>query len=371
MKKVLSSATALAALFVAPGLAQADTGWYGRADVGYSFAGDTFGSEADYEAPAPLVAPPVGTRQLNTEADLEEDWMQSLGLGYAFANGFRLEGELGHRFNSIEPDANFGGDDIHAWSGMLNGIYDFNHGGSIQPYIGVGVGAARLLNKAYTPLGNQQVNGEDTVFAYQGLIGIGFTLSPQATLDLGYRYFVANGGSYDGISTSPTVLAGSSWDGDYTHQAVTLGLRWAFDAPAPPPPPPAPPPPPPPPPPEAAPPPVQVCPVQEFKVYFDWDRSNLNTAANDTISQAAQRARSCNVQTVRVVGYTDTSGSPRYNLGLSQRRAQVVVDALVGAGIPAAVITSEGAGETNLDKATADGVREPLNRRSAATITFR
>ena len=106
-------------------------------------------------------------------------------------------------------------------------------------------------------------------------------------------------------------------------------------------------------------------------MYFDWDRSNLNTAANDTISQAAQRARSCNVQTVRVVGYTDTSGSPRYNLGLSQRRAQVVVDALVAAGIPAAVVTSEGAGETNLDKATADGVREPLNRRSAATITFR
>ncbi|HVY02446.1 MAG TPA: OmpA family protein, partial [Caulobacterales bacterium] len=125
-----------------------------------------------------------------------------------------------------------------------------------------------------------------------------------------------------------------------------------------------------PPPPAEPAPPVQVCPAQDFKVYFEWDRSNLNAAANDTINAAAARAKACNVSTVHVTGYTDTSGSAKYNIGLSNRRAAVVADALVAAGIPASAITQEGLGETNLDKPTADGVKEPLNRRTAVTISF-
>jgi outer membrane protein OmpA-like peptidoglycan-associated protein len=111
--------------------------------------------------------------------------------------------------------------------------------------------------------------------------------------------------------------------------------------------------------------------VNEFKIYFEWDRSNLNQEATDRINQAANAAKSCNVSTVNVVGFTDTSGRPAYNLGLSQRRATVVANALTAAGIPAGVVTTDGKGETNLDKPTADGVREPLNRRSVVTIQFR
>jgi outer membrane protein OmpA-like peptidoglycan-associated protein len=91
----------------------------------------------------------------------------------------------------------------------------------------------------------------------------------------------------------------------------------------------------------------------------------------DTINNAVAAAKNCNVSTVNVTGFTDTSGSPTYNQALSERRAQVVTDALVAGGIPAGVVTSAGKGETELDKATKDGVREPLNRRSAVTISFR
>ena len=106
-------------------------------------------------------------------------------------------------------------------------------------------------------------------------------------------------------------------------------------------------------------------------MYFDWDRSNLNTAANDTLAQNISRIKACNASTIKVVGYTDTSGSPKYNLGLSQKRAQVVVDALTAAGLPGAIISADAAGESNLDKPTKDGVREPLNRRSVVTVQFR
>ena len=47
-------------------------------------------------------------------------------------------------------------------------------------------------------------------------------------------------------------------------------------------------------------------------------------------------------------GYTDTSGTPRYNQGLSVRRAQAVAGELVRDGVPAGAISIQGFGETNL-----------------------
>jgi outer membrane protein OmpA-like peptidoglycan-associated protein len=106
-------------------------------------------------------------------------------------------------------------------------------------------------------------------------------------------------------------------------------------------------------------------------VYFEWDRSNLNADALATIDSAVARARQCNISGVVVVGNTDTSGSPTYNNALSERRASVVRDALVSRGIAAGAVRTEARGEANLARATRDGVREPLNRRSNVTITFR
>ena len=72
-----------------------------------------------------------------------------------------------------------------------------------------------------------------------------------------------------------------------------------------------------------------------------------------------------------MVGHTDTSGSNQYNQGLSERRAGVVRDALVARGIAAGSITAQAHGESDLAQPTRDGVREPLNRRTAVTISFR
>jgi flagellar motor protein MotB len=85
---------------------------------------------------------------------------------------------------------------------------------------------------------------------------------------------------------------------------------------------------------------------------------------------AAAYARSGNPTRVLVVGHTDTSGSAAYNLGLSNRRARTVADALVAAGVNGGVVSLDGRGETQLARATADGVREPLNRRATVDINF-
>ena len=60
---------------------------------------------------------------------------------------------------------------------------------------------------------------------------------------------------------------------------------------------------------------------------------------------------------IQVNGYTDTSGTPRYNQGLSLRRAQAVAAELVRDGVPRNAIAIQGFGETHLLVPTGPGVR--------------
>jgi outer membrane protein OmpA-like peptidoglycan-associated protein len=117
-------------------------------------------------------------------------------------------------------------------------------------------------------------------------------------------------------------------------------------------------------------PPDAACPTSEFVVYYEWDGSVLNASALETIDAALARARNCQVRDVTVVGHTDTAGPSDLNQALSERRASIVRDALVARGIGADAVEAFGRGETDLARATRDGTREPLNRRSAMTINY-
>jgi outer membrane protein OmpA-like peptidoglycan-associated protein len=88
------------------------------------------------------------------------------------------------------------------------------------------------------------------------------------------------------------------------------------------------------------------------------------------ISEAANYANAGHATRVIVVGHTDTSGSPAYNVRLSERRAKAVADALVGQGVGAGALQVDWKGETQLAVPTPDGTKEPLNRRSTIDINF-
>jgi phospholipid transport system substrate-binding protein len=98
-------------------------------------------------------------------------------------------------------------------------------------------------------------------------------------------------------------------------------------------------------------------------VFFDWDKSNLSPQAMATIREAAAAYKATGSAGITSVGNTDTSGSTDYNTVLSIRRANAVKSALIQNGVPAAEIETAGHGQTNLLIPTADGVREPQNRR--------
>lgn len=114
-----------------------------------------------------------------------------------------------------------------------------------------------------------------------------------------------------------------------------------------------------------------ACPALEFKIYFDWDRADISPTASQTIDAALARARGCQLQRITIIGHADTSQSTAYSQALSERMAAAVRHALVSRGVNANLIETSGRGETGPARPTADGVREPLNRRVEVAFTFR
>ena len=100
-----------------------------------------------------------------------------------------------------------------------------------------------------------------------------------------------------------------------------------------------------------------------FLVFFDWDRDTITPEGMQIIQQAAAAFRAGAPVTIQVTGYTDRSGSPGYNQRLSERRANNVANALVRLGVPRQQMAVSGRGENDNRVPTADGVREPQNRR--------
>jgi outer membrane protein OmpA-like peptidoglycan-associated protein len=100
-----------------------------------------------------------------------------------------------------------------------------------------------------------------------------------------------------------------------------------------------------------------------FIVFFDWDRDTITPEGMQIIQQAAAAYKSGAMVRIQITGYTDRSGSPGYNQRLSERRANNVAKALASLGVPQNQMAVSGRGENDNRVPTADGVREPQNRR--------
>lgn len=85
--------------------------------------------------------------------------------------------------------------------------------------------------------------------------------------------------------------------------------------------------------------------TQALNIFFDYDQAVLRPESNAELQQVVALAQKEGYR-VRLVGHTDNSGSPTYNLDLSKRRAEAARTALIGMGLPADRVIAEGRGET-------------------------
>ncbi len=114
---------------------------------------------------------------------------------------------------------------------------------------------------------------------------------------------------------------------------------------------------------------VELC-GQEYRaetIYYEFDKgASAETQAK--IDRILDVGQFCNVDSITVIGHTDTTGSAAYNMTLSEKRAADARAALVRDGIDARRITSLGKGETENAIDRGDNVKEQLNRRTEVLI---
>jgi len=118
--------------------------------------------------------------------------------------------------------------------------------------------------------------------------------------------------------------------------------------------------------PEPAPEPVME--PANFIVFFGFDEDGVNEGAAQVLNLVGSKYGDFKDGMIELVGHTDTAGSPAYNEALSLRRANNVRFALIELGVPASAIGVDARGESEPLEATADGIRNPQNRRVEITI---
>ena len=81
-------------------------------------------------------------------------------------------------------------------------------------------------------------------------------------------------------------------------------------------------------------------------LYFDYDSDKILPTSNAEIERLALFLKQNKNIKIKIVGHTDNQGSHAYNLDLSRRRAEALMNALIRKGIAADRLTAEGKGST-------------------------
>jgi outer membrane protein OmpA-like peptidoglycan-associated protein len=280
------------------------------------------------------------------------------GIGYGFGDGIRIEvdGDLvsngASKANGTNGNMSISGTERN-YGGLANLFYDLpvQLPVPITPYIGAGAGYQLVNYNPFVGNGVERIFQSRGSFAFDIIGGVAYDIPqvPGLAVTAEYRFLdLTSTRNYYGNGNRGLVAIGPE-----VSNSFLIGLRYQLFQPAPPPPPPTPPP-------MAAPAPT---PAKTYLVFFDWDKYDLTPRATGIIAQAAADSKTEQTTTIDVSGYTDTSGTANYNMGLSWRRAKAVAAQLVTDGVPASEIETHGYGETHLLVPTGPGVREPQNRR--------
>lgn len=223
-----SCLTALAILgaSASPALAADPAGWYASGQAGAAIQEDSSTHGA-----------------MNFQSGTDPGFALLGALGRNLGNGFRVEGEVGYRqidLNNLSI-SNDGGAGAAAGVGSLNGVtvgnisggnhiisfmgngfYDFDLPNTkLKPYIGGGIGFARVEANDWRADNVRLVSDNDMVFAYQVGGGVSYPVSPRTDAFLDYRYFATQDPSF-------TAAHGGIVKTDVETHNVSVGMRYKF-----------------------------------------------------------------------------------------------------------------------------------------------
>jgi opacity protein-like surface antigen len=232
---LLKTTLAAALLLPAMGAMAGDSGWYGSVSAGRQ----TTDSKAVNE----------GTNSPGTPSyELKNSNVGGFAIGRQLGNGLRVEAELRQRTLDVDSSYRAGpvggrsseqfsvAGQLRSTTVMVNGLYDLPVSGAFKPYVKAGLGLAHNRSEAdinVTPtfaafglpanFRSPYPKGSDTSLAYAFGFGVGYDITQDVTLDLGYQY-INLGRAKTGVDMNGDVF---SFDKPASHE-VTVGLRYQF-----------------------------------------------------------------------------------------------------------------------------------------------
>ena len=232
----------------APAVVEDFGGWYLRGDIGFSNQRvDRLNNVLDRNNTSS-----VQTLNFNTAG------IFGLGVGYKVNNWFRADVTGEYRGNSqffgtdrITYAGGVGTDTYHAtkneWVVLANAYVDLGTWWCITPFIGAGVGGARVAINGFTDQGIALNGGVgpalaglaygDSVakwnFAWAAHAGLAYKVTPSFTVELAYRYLDMGDGvtgdlrAFDGTNNINNPMTFKH----ITSHDLKLGVRWDLSSP--------------------------------------------------------------------------------------------------------------------------------------------
>ncbi|HKS20590.1 MAG TPA: outer membrane beta-barrel protein [Bradyrhizobium sp.] len=228
-------------MYAPPPVVEDFGGWYLRGDIGFS-------NQRVSRLNNVLDATAIASRQ---NLSFNTAGIFGLGVGYKVNNWFRADVTGEYRGNSqffgtdnlTYPGPAFGADTYNAtkseWVVLGNAYVDLGTWWCMTPFIGAGVGGARVsianFTDTNTPTGGVAY-GDNVAkwnFAWALHAGVAYKVSPNFTVELAYRYLDMGDGltgdlrTFNGVNAINNPMTFKS----ITSHDLKLGVRWDLSSP--------------------------------------------------------------------------------------------------------------------------------------------
>jgi opacity protein-like surface antigen len=227
------------------------SGWYLRGDVGVGIA-SVSNLRSTFDPGFTVVGDEFDSRTLGDSA------FADVGVGYQFNNWFHVDVTGEYRtagaYHAIESaiftcgvsgvvrchDNNTGS--VSSAVFLANGYFDIGTWYGFTPFIGAGVGFADNFFRGLTDMGEAggfgfAADNSSFSFAWAAMAGIGYSVTPNLRLEIGYRHLDM------GTATSGAIICQNTPECGHEVQQfhlasndIRLGMRWIFADFVPPPP---------------------------------------------------------------------------------------------------------------------------------------
>jgi opacity protein-like surface antigen len=222
-RHVYGAIAGLIGIACAPLTAHARDGWFAGGEFGGNFQDNETFSNGNG----------------SFDAGYADDVVWGINAGYSYPSGFRPELSIEFRSNNVDnlsaqgnSTSNVSGhEDADTFMGNL--WYDIKLPQrdlrKFHPHIGAGIGFAQVgvHGVSTSNLANFfAVDDDQTLFAYQFGLGVGYDLAPNWVLSADFHYLATDSGDFHYSAPAPQ-LSGTV-NGGYSAESLIVGLRYEF-----------------------------------------------------------------------------------------------------------------------------------------------